>query len=376
MVETEGSIAAAAPVDAGLLGLADWDNLLNSWRLAGLGKHGGAAVARFEYRLGESVLRLQRELLAQTWLPGPYVHFSIHEPKRRWISAAPFADRVVHHALCSVIRTRFERGFIAESFADRLSKGTHKAVDQAQAFARRHRHVLRMDVRQHFPSIDHAILLDLLWRRITEPGLRRIVSAIVASGADIHADQVAPEFFDGDDLLALCRPRGLPIGNLTSQFWSNCYLDPLDHFVKTELGCTAYLRYVDDFALFDDDKARLNAWGAEVKGFLARRLRLRVHENSAQVLPCRCGIPWLGFVVFPDHRRVKSRKVVAATRRLSQRYDAWCAGEISFADFDASVQGWINHVRFADSWGLRESVLDRFPLQGRPFSLAGKQNSR
>jgi hypothetical protein len=165
----------------------------------------------------------------------------------------------------------------------------------------------------------------------------------------------------GDDLLALCRPRGLPIGNLTSQFWSNCYLHPLDLFVTGELGCKAYLRYVDDFALFSDSKETLWRWKAAVRERLAV-LRLCFHETSAQVVPVHCGIPWLGFVVYPDRMRVKGRKVVSATRRLSARYEQWHSGAISFGEFDASVQGWINHVRYADSWRLREHVLARFPL--------------
>lgn len=156
-------------------------------------------------------------------------------------------------------------------------------------------------------------------------------------------------------------------GNLTSQFWSNVFMDPLDKFVLRGLGCRAYARYVDDLALFSDDRAQLLDWRAQVMEFLARRLRLRVHEGSAQVQACADGIPWLGFVVFPDHRRVKSRKVVEATRHLGDRHAAWCAGEISFAEFDASVQGWINHVRYADTWGLRQHVLGRLPLEGRPL---------
>jgi len=271
---------------------------------------------------------------------------------------------VVHHALCRVIEPRFEPGFIGDSYANRLGKGTHRALDRLQHFAQRHRHVLRLDVRQHFPRIDHQILLALLWRRIPEPGLRRVVECIVASGADTAA--AAPgELFEGDDLLALCRPRGLPIGNLTSQFWSNCYLDPLDQFVRRSLRCAAYLRYVDDFALFHDDKATLQAWGDALQAFLGTRLRLRVHTRSAQVLRCAAGIPWLGFVVYPEHRRVKARKVVATTRRLRGLHQAWRRGEISFAEFDASVQGWIEHVRHADSWGLRQHVLGGFALEGR-----------
>ena len=322
-------------------------------------------MARFEHRLGERLLQLQQTLLNETWRPGRYVHFSIHEPKRRWISAAPFADRVVHHALCRAIEPRFDRSFNTHSYANRLGLGTHRAVDRLQALARRHPLVLRLDIVQHFPSVDHAVLLELLWRRIPEAGLRRLIEHIVASGVGIHdADAGDGPLFPGDDLLALCRPRGLPIGNLTSQFWSNVYLDPLDKFVLRTLGCSDYLRYVDDFALFGRSRGQLLAWRDEIMHFLALRLRLRVHEHAAHVQPTAAGVPWLGFVVYPDHRRVKARKVVNTTRRLQARYDAWRAGGISFAEFDASVQGWINHVRYADSWGLRKHVLQRFDLAG------------
>jgi hypothetical protein len=344
--------------------LISFSNLLASCRLAANGKRATPPVAQFEYRLGERLRELQRELWCGRWRPGPYVNFTIHEPKRRLISAAPFADRVVHHALVRVIEPRFDRLFIADSFANRTGKGTHRAVDRLQQFTRRHRHVLRLDVRRHFPSIDHAILLRLLERHVHEPRLRELLSLIVASGSGIHDADADPEPFDGDDLLGAARPRGLPIGNLTSQFWSNCYLDPLDRFVTRTLGCRAYLRYVDDLALFGDDAGRLGDWGDRIRGFLAARLRLHLHEESAQVQRCAAGVPWLGFVVFPTHRRVKARGVVAATRRLRAAHALWRGGEISFAEFDARVQGWINHVRYADSWGLREHVLARLPLGG------------
>jgi RNA-directed DNA polymerase len=119
--------------------------------------------------------------------------------------------------------------------------------------------------------------------------------------------------------------------------------------------------------LVDSDRARLLHAREQIMAFLARRLRLRVHEEAAQVQACKDGIPWLGFVVYPDHRRVKARKVVQATRRLAERHAAWRAGAISFAEFDASVQGWINHVRSADTWGLRRHVLERLPLEGMPL---------
>jgi hypothetical protein len=150
--------------------------------------------------------------------------------------------------------------------------------------------------------------------------------------------------------------------------WSNCYLHGLDLFVKRLLGCPAYLRYVDDFALFADSKPQLYRWKQEVVAYL-QRLRLTVHEHSAQVTPVTQGIPWLGFIVFPDHRRVKARKVHDARRRLGARFEAWRRGQISFAEFDASVQGWVNHVRYADSWRLREQLLQPFYLGRRGLPL-------
>jgi len=336
-----------------------WDNLVDAWRKASRGKRGLGGSADFEHQLADRLLDLQQALRQGHWRPGGYTHFVIHEPKRRLISAAPFRDRIVHHALCNVIEPEFERRFIPDSYANRHGKGTHRAVDRLQVFARRFRYVLRLDIVRHFPAIDHAILLDRLGQVIHDDGLLDLCAQIVASGEGILEQEYEMVWFAGDDLLAACRPRGLPIGNLTSQFWSNCYLHGLDLLVKRSLGCPAYLRYVDDFALFSDSKRQLYQWKQDIIAFL-QGLRLNVHERRAQVTPVTQGIPWLGLVVFPDHRRVKARKVRLARRRIGERFEAWQQGRISFAAFDASVQGWINHVRFADSWRLREQMLQPF----------------
>ncbi len=340
--------------------LTTWENLLDAWGKAAKGKRGRESTARFEHRLADHLLELQDELGSYSYRPGPYYHFYIHEPKQRRISAAPFRDRVVHHALCNVIEPRFERRFIADSYANRPGKGTHRAVDRLQQFARRYRYVLRLDVIKHFPSIDHAILRDILARVIPEDDILWLVDRILESGVGVLDEEYTMVWFPGDDLLAAARPRGLPIGNLTSQFWSNCYLDPFDHFVKRELRCLAYLRYVDDLALFSDSKRELWRWKQVIEEHLAG-LRLTVHQE-AQVTPVTAGIPWLGFIVYPNHRRIKARNVHHFSRRLRERWTAYCAGEISFAEFDASVQGWIEHVRYGDTWGLRRQLLSK-PLR-------------
>lgn len=309
--------------------------------------------------MADNLIELQAQLRDQTYRPGGYNSFVIYEGKRRLISAAPFRDRVTHHALCNLIEPMFDARFHPHSYANRVGKGTHAAVDQLQRYARRYRYVLRMDIRQHFPSIDHAILRGELSLVISDANVLWLVDRILESGVGVLDDEYDLVYFPGDDLFAATLSRGLPIGNLTSQFWSNVMLNPFDWFVSRELGCGAFLRYVDDFALFADHKAQLYQWKQAIIQRLAR-LRLTAHEAEAQVIPVEHGIPWLGFVVYPHHRRVKGRNVVNYNRRLRQKWAAYCDGYITFAEFDASVQGWINHVRYADSQGLREHMLRGF----------------
>lgn len=341
--------------------LTSWDNLWLAFGKATRGKRGGMAVAAFEHQLADHLLSLQAELRGGSYRPGAYRHFIIHEPKRRKISAAPFRDRVVHHALCNLIEPAFDARFIAHSYANRVGKGTHRAVDRLQAWARRYRYALRMDVVQHFPSLDHAVLRAEIGRVVSDERALGLVDLILASGAGVLAGEYTPVYFPGDDLFALNRARGLPIGNLTSQFWSNVYMNDLDQFVTRELGCAAYLRYVDDFCLFSDCKRELWAWRERIIGRLAR-LRLTAHEREAQVMPTTQGIPWLGFVVYPNRRLLKRRNAVGFTRRLRETLDLYQQGRASFAELDASVQGWINHVRYADTWGLRNHILGANPI--------------
>jgi len=217
--------------------ICSWDNVYRAWRKARKGKRGREPAATFEFDLEANLVRLQRDLREQTYRPSTYDSFYIHDPKRRLISAALFRDRVVHHALCNVTEPIFERRFIYDSYANRVGKGTHKALDRCQQFARRFRYVLPCDVRKFFPSIDHAILRQTLARVIADADVLWLIDRILASGAGVLRDEYTMAWFPDDDLFAANRPRGLPIGNLTSQFWANCYLDPFDHFVKRELRC-------------------------------------------------------------------------------------------------------------------------------------------
>jgi retron-type reverse transcriptase len=336
--------------------LYTWDNLYLAYRKAAKGKRSQAAAASFEYRLEDNLFQLQDELASERYQPGPYTSFTIHEPKERLISAAPFRDRVVHHALCQIIEPAFERSFIRHSYANRVGKGTHRALNTCQQWARQYGYALQCDVRQFFPSIDHSILQRTLNRRIQDGAVRRLIKRILDSGIGVLSEEYDMVYFRGDDLFAIQRARGLPIGNLTSQFWANCYLNEFDHFVNRMLGCVAYLRYVDDLVLFAQDKATLHQWRLAIIERLAQ-LRLTLHEGKAQVYPTRKGIPFLGFVVYPTHRQLRSRKGLAYRHRLRNLLANYGEKLVSRDEIDRSLRGWINHVRYGDTWGLRKALL-------------------
>ncbi len=314
------------------------------------------AAAAFEFQIADRLLALQAELTNGTYQPGAYRHFTIHEPKRRKISAAPFRDRVVHHALGNIVEPAFEARFHPHSYANRLGKGTHRAIDQLQTYAQHCRYVLRLDIVKHFPSLDHAVLKRELFRILHDEQVRWLISNILRSGEGVLSDEYDVVIFPGDSPLDAVRPRGLPIGNLTSQFWSNCYLNPLDWFITRQLGCHAYLRYVDDMALFSDSKRKLRQWREQIIHFLAG-LRLTIHPKSAQVNRVTHGIPWLGYIVYPTYRKLKRRNVLLFRQRLERNISLYRQGAITFAELDATVQGWINHVRYGDTWGLRRHLF-------------------
>ena len=343
--------------------LTSWDNLLTAYRKASKGKRGHPNVADFEHRFEDHLFELQDELRNFSYNPGAYRSFHIHEPKRRLISAAPFRDRVVHHALCNLIEPIFERSFIHDSYANRVGKGTHRALNRAQEFSRRYRYVLQCDLRQFFPSIDHVILREEISRKIKDEKVRWLCDRIMQSGEKILRDEYEMVYFDGDNLLAINRPRGLPIGNLTSQFWANVYMNPFDHFVKRGLHCKAYLRYVDDFLLFSDDKKMLLKWKQALRSRLAR-MRLTIHPQ-AQARPVSEGFSFLGFRIFPEKRRLKRQKGLYYQRKLRKMFAAYADGNLSLTDLDASVQGWANHVRYGNTVGLRKAILGSFLLGGK-----------
>jgi len=308
----------------------------------------------FHYDLERHLLELQRELAEGSYEPGPYRAFHIRDPKPRLISAAPYRDRVVHHAVCQVVEPIFEASFIHDSYANRVGKGTHKALDRCTHFARRHSYALKCDIRRYFPSMDHEVLAGLIARTIKCPGTLDLLQLIIAHS---NPQEEALFHFPGDDLFtAHERRRGLPIGNLTSQVFANVYLNGFDHHVKERLGCRAYLRFVDDFLVFSDDKAWLADLLPQLQGYLDG-LRLRLHPRKCQVSPTRCGVEFLGWQVFPDHRRLRRATGIRFQRRLRELAQGYSAGKVEREQVQASVMSWLGHLKHGDTAGLRGKLL-------------------
>jgi retron-type reverse transcriptase len=340
-------------------GMISFENLLRAAEKARRGKRFRPPAARFFFHLERELWRLHEELVAKTYRPGPYRTFKIYEAKKRQISAAPFRDRVVHHALTGILEPIFERSFIHDSYACRKGKGTHAAVDRCQEFVRRFRYVLKADVRKYFPSIDHAILKGLVARKIKDPHVLWLVGKIID-----HSNPQDPVlmWFPGDDLFTPTeRRRGLPLGNQTSQFLANVYLDPLDHFVTDHLGLS-YVRYVDDFLVFANDKRRLHEVKGEIEHFL-ETLRLQIHRHKSVVFPCHLGIRFLGFRVFPTHRLIAKENVRRFRRRMRWMQREYTNSRIGFDAIRPRIMSWIGHARHANTYRLRTDLFRRMTFQ-------------
>ncbi|MDZ7291700.1 MAG: reverse transcriptase/maturase family protein [candidate division KSB1 bacterium] len=354
--------------------ICSFENLLLAAKQAAAGKRFRPDVLEFFNDLEGNTLQLLRELRTQTYQPGSYESFYIYEPKKRMISKAPFRDRVVHHALINVIGPLFERRFIFDSYANRLGKGTHAAIRRLQQFMRQALYVLKIDLRQYFPSIDLEILKQLIRRVIADLETLWLIDKII----DSSNPQVETNwYFPGDDLFTpFERRRGLPIGNLTSQFFANVYLDPFDHFVKETLRCRFYLRFVDDAAFLDDSSQRLEALVPPMQNFLDD-FRLKLYLEKCQIRPVACGQRFLGQIVFPRHRLLVPENVRRFARRMRQFQKRYARQKISLPQIRQSLMSWLGHAGQANTWALRQTLLPgvaRFSRNTYFFDMSSCKN--
>ncbi|MEK7091530.1 MAG: reverse transcriptase/maturase family protein [Patescibacteria group bacterium] len=281
------------------------ENLLLTWERFLRGKKHKKDVIKFQAELGTNVASLYTDLKNKTYIHGLYSAFNISDPKPRNIHKATVRDRVVHHLIYKEIYWYFHFRFIYDSYSCRLNKGTHRALNRFQGFARnvsknhsRTCFVLKGDIKKFFASIDHDVLMKVLDRHIVDPDIRWLI------------DQVISSFY------TTAPGVGLPLGNLTSQLLVNVYMHEFDMYLKQELRVKYYLRYADDFVILSDDKKYLEEILPKLHVFLNEKLRLTLHEHKVYIKTYDSGVDFLGWIHFPHHRQIRTTTKRKVTRNM------------------------------------------------------------
>lgn len=309
-------------------------------------------VLRFRQSLEENLIQLQNELIWKTYRTGEYRTFCIYEPKERLVAALPFRDRVLHHSLVAIIESIWERRFLYDSYACRKGKGTHAGADRVQDFLirakRKWRQVycLKGDISKYFPSIDHNILKQLLRKRIACKDTLWLCDEIIDSVKELNNGA----------------PKGVPIGNLTSQLFANVYLHELDEFIKHDLRQKYYVRYMDDFVILGENKAYLHSLRIEISNFLETNLLLKLNSKT-QVFNAKHGINFLGYRIWPTHRLLRNESKRRMKRKLKRYSALYAEGKLSINKINASIQGWLGHCMRCNSYHLRRFLFDNFFLK-------------
>lgn len=321
--------------------LISWSNLYSAYQKACRRKKRKPETAEWMFNCERYLFNLQAELSDVEYQPQPYRYFTIHEPKERIISVAAFKDRVVHHALVNIIEPIFEACFIKDSFATRKGKGLHLAVKTAQNYSRCHSWFLKLDIEKYFASIDHDILLGLIKRKIKDPKILCLCRRILEN------QNLSMKQNDG---------LGLPVGNLTSQFFANIYLNELDNYIKQILGYKRYLRYMDDFVLFSDAKKILKQDLRLIEVFLADKLKLRIKDKSVQINRTSQGLPFLGYRVFPSMIRIRKENLNRCLKALRDQEYLYLQGKLDSETLYQSTRSRMGFIAFANSHQLRKNL--------------------
>jgi RNA-directed DNA polymerase len=325
--------------------IISFENLLIASKKAFRGKKDRARVAQFYFDMENELLCLQEQLCDKTYRPRPLRIFRIQEPKIRDIAASDFRDRIVHHAICNKIEPVLERSFIWHSYACRNSKGTHRAIRQTQIFSGKYKYYLKCDIKKYFANIDHDVLKEILVRKFKDTDLIWLLNTIIDSA---KSDQTG---------------KGVPIGSLTSQYFANLYLDRLDHFVKDVQRVKGYLRYMDDFLLFSNEKATLHLLHSCIRTFLLKELKLELKEKATIIAPITEGITFLGFRIFPNLIRVKHENKKRSLNKLKSKKAASEAGIISDETYSQSLMSITEHLKIGNTFYLRKGIFNKMFFQ-------------
>jgi len=347
------------------------ENLLRSFHDAAKEKRFQSTVLIFEKNLAKNILELRKDLLNKTYKHGKYHSFHLFDPKEREINAAPFRDRIVHHAICQILDPIFDGKFIYDSYACRRNKGGHKAVKRLQKFLltfnkQIHKqtaslYILKCDISKCFPSINHKILIKILEKKIKDNNTIWLLKEIINS---YESGDEYNYFFPANSHFLVSRPRGIPIGNLTSQLFINIYLNELDQHLKHQLKVKYYVRYVDDFVILSRNKKYLHQLTEKIRVFLYDNLYFTLHPKKVRIFPVCLGIDFLGYVLFKDHILLRPKNVKSFRKRLRKFQKSYLINKLDKQKIKESITSWLAHAEKADTYHLRKAIFGK-PLTSK-----------
>lgn len=333
--------------------LCSYSNLELAFKRARKHKTLKPYVIAFGANLKNNLSLLRTELLLHSYTPKPLEIFILRDPKTRKISKSDFRDRVIHHALCNIIEPFFEESFIHDSYANRIRKGTLKAIERFEYFQRKVTHnfrdyafVLKADIRHYFDEVDHALLLSILQKKIKDPRVLWLVKRILGN-------------------YSMQSGKGMPLGNLTSQFFANVYLNELDQFVKHQLRAKYYIRYVDDFVIFHHSREELKRIFQEISLFLQEKLALELHPTKSCIIPLYRGTEFLGLKLFLHHKLIKLKNMRKFYRKFQELCGEYHHGAVTYDQAYEFIEGWMAYAKNADTYNKRQRIAtlleEKFP---------------
>jgi len=327
--------------------IISFENLLFAYRLAAKQKHYRPEVLEFSVNLEENIIELQNELVWGLYKASPPRQFYVFEPKKRLITAPAFRDRVVHHALCTIIEPLFDKRFIFDSFACRIGKGNTHVVSRLQKLTREARrlygefYAFKGDIKSFFPSINIHVLREIIKKTISDPCVLQLIETILEPSGD----------------------TGLPIGALTSQLFANITLDALDHFVKETLRVKFYVRYMDDFVVLAKSAKEATRIAQDIEAFIVLILGLSMNPKST-VVKWNSGIKFCGFRVWPTHITPLKPAFKKSIRRLRKLLYLYNAGHIGIEKFRSSLMSFLGHYKHCNAHRSIKAVLNKLSISG------------
>ncbi len=278
-------------------------NIWKAWFTFRKGKRKTRKMHEFQYHLEDRLRELHRDLSNGTYKHGEYRTFIVCDNKRREISVSPIRDRIVHRLLYDYLVPIWDKSFIYDVWSCRKGKGLLGAIQRTQQFLKSYpqSYIWRADIQKFFDNVDQRVLFEILQRRIRDKKALTLIREVLRSYST-HSKGV-----------------GMPIGNLTSQIFSNVYLNELDRFVKHKLKPKAYLRYGDDFLLFDMDEKKLRNMREEAIQFISNVLKISVHNKNDLIFKAKHGLKFLGVILYPTGRKLNKRMNNGIKTKLNSR---------------------------------------------------------